>query len=111
MSGRLTEADLAAIEACERAATKGPWIWGGNSANGMPALLTAHKPLTIEARYYGADCVLSAGWMADINGKEADQVFIAHARQDIPALLAEVRRLRKAIATIRADKEATDDGA
>lgn len=31
----------------------------------------------------------------DCVGKEYDKEFIAHAREDIPALLAEIHRLRK----------------
>lgn len=41
---------------------------------------------------------LSLDWLASVEGSaipDADGDFIAHAREDIPVLLAEVERLRK----------------
>ncbi len=69
----MSEDELKAIEAREKAATKGPWTSNGTSVHGEPpmtAILTAH---------FG------------------NAEFIAHARKDIPALLAEVRSLRAAM--------------
>ena len=41
-------------------------------------------------------------WLADIDGdREANAAFIAHAREDVPALVAEVRRLRTENAALR----------
>src|SRR5437588_11480946 len=41
----------------------------------------------------------SPGWYAStrVDGSAEDRAFIAHARTDVPALLAEVRRLRALI--------------
>jgi hypothetical protein len=65
-------------ERCE-AATRGPWksyIEGREKMNGSSFIMTA-----------GEDIYLRGA-------TDADQDFIAHARQDIPTLLAEIERLR-----------------
>lgn len=36
----------------------------------------------------------------DLFTSDADAIFIAHAREDVPALVAEVRRLREALSEI-----------
>lgn len=66
-------------ERCERA-TKGPWI------------------SFVEGRDHTSGCsfIRTAGDDIELTGASADdQDFIAHARQDIPALIEEVCRLRK----------------
>ena len=66
-------------ERCERA-TKGPWI------------------SFVEGRDHtsGSSFIRTAGNDIELTGASADdQDFIAHARQDIPALIEEVCRLRK----------------
>ena len=73
--------DLSAIEARANAATAGPWDWSGTC-------------LGSELGGNRRDCI------AHIDGdhnmpSDADQDFIVHAREDIPALCAEVRRLRR----------------
>jgi hypothetical protein len=76
----LTEADLAAMEARASAATMGPWtsfVEGRDHSSGSSFVQTD-----------GEDIELS-------RASVADQDFIAHARQDVPRLVAEVRRLRK----------------
>lgn len=85
--------DLDPIQAREQAATPGPWhsadriIGGGNSG----------RPIAEMYRY-------SRYHRPDVDGE-----FIAHARADVPALLAEVRRLRavEAAAYAFADEMAT----
>jgi hypothetical protein len=89
-AGELTEADLAETEALLSAASPGPWFssvegrdhWSGNSI-----ILTG-----------GGDIELLT-YMPHVTGPDheqsiADQDFIAHARQAVPRLIAEVRRLR-----------------
>jgi hypothetical protein len=68
----MTPERLAEIRAREQAATKGPWsdwdsccVW-----------------------YKGSEVLCEV-----LTGESADQAFIAHARTDIPELLAEVERL------------------
>lgn len=69
---------------CE-AATPGPWrsfVEGRDHAAGSSFIMTG------EGASRGADIELTGV-------TDADQDFIASARQDIPKLLAEVERLRK----------------
>ena len=66
-------------ERCERG-TKGPWI------------------SFVEGRDHtsGSSFIRTAGDDIELTGASADdQDFIAHARQDIPALIEEICRLRK----------------
>lgn len=75
----LTEADLAEMEARASAATPGPW------------------KSFVEGRDHtsGSSFIQTDGEDIDLPGASvADQDFIAHARQDVPRLVAEVRRLR-----------------
>jgi len=61
-------------------ATRGPWrsyVEGREEMSGSDFIMTA-----------GEDIYLSGATVAD-------QDFIAHARQDIPRLVAEIERLRK----------------
>ena len=73
------------IEARCNAASSGPWISfieGIDHTSGSDFIMTG----TPEER--GEDIELSGA-------THEDQIFIAHARQDIPALIGEIRRLRK----------------
>jgi hypothetical protein len=76
----LTDDDLAAIEARCAAATPGPWkawIEGRDHFAGDSIITTANDDMYVSPPL------------------EADLDFIAAARQDVPRLLAEVRRLRR----------------
>lgn len=82
--------DLDAIERRVAAATPGPW-WTGRHIpgavfvaddSGSPRHILSISPGTI--------------------GTVADAAFTAHARQDLPALLEEVRRLRAALQDVAA---------
>jgi hypothetical protein len=73
----VTEQELKEIEARANAATKGPWV-NEKDANGFE-IWVAHP---------------NDGLVADALTLP-DTEFIAHARQDIPKLIAEVRRLRE----------------
>lgn len=80
----MTEIDLEAIEARANAATEGPWI--------------IKKSVMAEAEIVGNDgeAVVQADGETGVASFELkDGEFIAHARTDIPALIAEVRRLRE----------------
>ena len=74
-----TALDLDAIEARVNRATLGPWV--------------AHYPSYVVGSPPYKVCQLSDPWIDNTN-RAADAAFIAAARQDIPALIAEVRRLR-----------------
>jgi hypothetical protein len=80
----MTEQELQEIEQRAAAATPGPWRKGiGNSSREVCSQWPAPCHLIVEG--YNSD----------------DLKFCAHAREDIPALVAEVRRLRAALEEIR----------
>ena len=76
----VSEDEIAEIKGRCAAATPGPWasyVEGREQMSGSDFVRTA-----------GEDIYLTGATMAD-------QDFIAHARQDIPKLVAEIERLRK----------------
>lgn len=76
-----TVPDLDAIRARVEAATPGPWFaW----SRGVGWLIGLDPD---------ANQCIPGGFRTDI-AREADAEFIAHARTDVPALLAEVEQLR-----------------
>lgn len=78
------ELDLDAIGARAEAAAPGPWVVFGDAS------VVAPGP------GYGDDDLLH---IYDEGGHGSDEAtFIAHARTDVPALVAEVRRLRALVA-------------
>jgi methanogenic corrinoid protein MtbC1 len=79
----LSEDALDEMEQRERATTPGPWISyveGRDHNSGSSFIMTG----LAETR--GADIEL-------LGASIADQEFIAHAKQDMPLLISEVRRL------------------
>jgi len=87
----MTEAELSAIESRANAATPGPWVTACDAVGHEIAI--AHVFGSTE--YIYAD----VGFIASRRG---DAEFIAAARSDIAALVAEVRRLQSEL-----DKDAT----
>ncbi len=86
----LTDDDLDAIEGRSNAATKGPWqsyVEGRDHLGGSNVIVTG-----------GLDDRSPDIEIANVSN--ADQDFIAHSRQDVPRLVAEVRRLRAALKRI-----------
>lgn len=79
----MTEAELEAIEARANAATPGPWFDIDQFEEDYPVEIA----LTNDPGKYGHEQKRS-------EFTDADRDFIAHARTDIPTLVAEVRRLR-----------------
>lgn len=71
----LTEERIAEIRGREKAATRGPWAVQDKGA--IPLI-------------YGTD----GERVAKVIDHQDDAAFLAHAREDIPALLDEVERLR-----------------
>ena len=81
----LTDEELQRMRQRCAAATPGPWksyIEGRDHTSGSSFIMTS-----------GEDIELTGA-------TDADQDFIAHARQDLPQLLAEVQRLRQQITTL-----------
>lgn len=89
MTDPMSPERLAEFEAVEAAASAGPWVSHGWTADG-PQSVDGCSELMISV---------------DV-GDPADAAFIAMARNAIPELIAEVRRLRDAVAT-KAAKSAT----
>jgi hypothetical protein len=87
-----TNLDLDDIEARANAATKAPWF-ATKDDTGTPVVFVnrrSPKDVTYSSVLWNAD------WAT-----EADAEFTAHAREDVPALLSEVRRLRAELADAR----------
>lgn len=81
---KLTDKEIAEIKKRCSAASSGPWISyveGRDHTSGSSFIMTG------EGENRGEDIELTGA-------TTADQDFIAHARQDIPALLNEIERLR-----------------
>jgi hypothetical protein len=84
----MTELDLDEIEARANAATPGPW----------EAYFTLHgDPMVVEQGQGPFGAVTLPSTAPDDYGK-ANAEFIAHAREDIPALVQRVRELEQTLA-------------
>jgi len=77
----MTELNLEAIKARYKAATPGPWYPSTNFYSSVPTTIV-YKDLNQRRQ------TLAYGFLSD-----ADQEFIASAREDVPMLVAEVERL------------------
>lgn len=91
MSAPVDETRLAKIEVRANAATPGPW-----SPETLGAVLRS------DGRQLA--CVSVCG--DPPSTRDANAAFIAHAREDVPALVAEVRRLTDALAEAIAQRDA-----
>jgi hypothetical protein len=83
----ITEAELAAMKARLAATTPPPWqasFEGRDHYSGDSVIFTGGQEIYISAEDYRGG---GGHFCADLD-------FIAHARQDIPRLIAEVERLR-----------------
>lgn len=87
--------DLDVIEARERDATPGPWVECGHDRGVCQCRMVRDDNCTVALAVANTDenYTLGEGWLAERAKRNA--TFIAHARTDIPALVAEVRRLRE----------------
>lgn len=97
----MTDEERAAIRARAEAATPGPWECrnaGGTTHAGEVIRLhrvrraydpgpNGPSPLLAESNFHNLGC----------DQEDANMAFIAHAREDVPALLDEVERLREAV--------------
>lgn len=103
----MTDIDLAAIRARAEAATEGPWYW----RNTMDVLLLgARSKLVMGFRRFGmngaqpefrnSDNLMEPAGKANIYDYP-DAEFIAHAREDVPALLALVEQQQAALDAAR----------
>lgn len=109
----MTAERRAAIKARADAATPGPWVVSSEYASGVDL---GYKPDHERTWGYGCGndfvCDLNDGEYHEYHNKAeqlANASFIAHARQDIPDLLAEVERWQR-VARYLAKKLTHDDG-
>ena len=95
----MTEEQLQAIEERANAATPGPWDNRGDIV----------KDIAFEddVIFYAADSmgphIESGDWQTAVTQMRTDAAFIAHAREDVPALIAEVRALRSKLDAVPID--------
>ena len=106
----MTDEELREIEARAEAATPEPWREGntGRDDPGWVELDAGEDEGTGIAQVVngsGTGRIARArwSWISD-DDTRANTSFIAHARADVPALIAEVRRLQSALATARAEE-------
>src|SRR3990170_3096476 len=86
----MTLEELDAIQERVDAATEGPWVsrsWDDEMFMGVWGVRSRDRVLLAVCNCHASPAPT-----------DADTEFIAHSRTDIPALLAEVRRLREALA-------------
>lgn len=107
--------DLEPIEQREQQATAGPWQNGVNRDSQV--LRDDHMGQVVAMRQQGTQRIglgICRTWHPDhivsyvgLSRQEtiANAEFIAHARQDIPALVVEVKRLRARLAAVEGAKE------
>ena len=87
--------DLDAIEARCTAATPGPWQQCGAARGGCTCGMVWSEPadFVVAQGEKGERAGVFCGFDVDDETISANMRFVAHARSDVPALLAEVRRL------------------
>ena len=96
---------VAEIVSRHRAATPGPWrsmVEGRDHLAGESFIMTGPD----ENR--GPDLYLTWDPLPSEDDRRADQDFIAHARQDVPALTAEIGRLRDLLDLLPPDTEVSE---
>ena len=90
----MTDAELKEIEARCNATEEGPWDWAfDDDVQGLlDSLADTNNTLFIVLNSQEEAIAIEVRYSSDASPTMAR--FIAHARTDIPALIAEVRRLR-----------------
>jgi hypothetical protein len=88
----MTDEEIAAILARAEAATPGPW-----EADGVPYNISDPVIVALPGDVYIAQTVYDMQSGTIKHNVDEDTLFIAAARSDVPALVAEVRRLNTLI--------------
>jgi hypothetical protein len=98
MGDPLTPAELTAIEARASAATSGPWSVAENKYRDYAVAIPEPRfaAMWIVQGVYECDDPYD-DCQGNVLRALRDAEFIAHAREDVPRLVAEVRRLRAAL--------------
>ena len=98
--------ELDAIQRRADMATEGPWTWGEETdewGDCGPNLETVARGPFYSDGSQGAEETVIGSWGHDANGisvEDHDAEFIAHARTDVPTLLALVRELKARLAVV-----------
>lgn len=94
--------ELRAIEDRANEATPGPWVRGKKSWDGTDIATVTGPSVEEIVQEPTTFYAYPSGSFVDVDGMEANLEFIAHARQDVPALVAEVKRLTEILRATRA---------
>ena len=96
----LTDAELNEMERRAAAAAPAPWIAFMESrfGTGGASMIQVGQPSDVDDEIYVRRCIGSKQLASPNEQLDADIDFIAAARQDVPRLIAEVRRLRAVMA-------------
>lgn len=89
--------DIEPIRLLERATTPGPWKIGGRFRD---HLIDASFPVDVDGAPVDLPIFAAPQNDAGLNAFETNASFVVAARQDVPALIAEVDRLRAALEKI-----------
>lgn len=92
----MSDQDLVEIETRATAATMGPWH--------TALRLGTYRKMELRAIFGPNGTTLVPGTRPYATLQTADAEFVAHARTDVPRLLAEVRRLRAELAEGKHDR-------
>lgn len=102
----MTDLDLNAIQARADAATPGPWLIADTTDPTSDWYDEFDGPMVVDddsrPGFYSA---IAKDFCQGADDGVSDAVFVAHARTDVPALLAEVRHLRAAVARAEQDRD------
>lgn len=102
MSDALTPEHLAQIRSREQHATRGPWTWDSGRVpilcgrGGDPGAY--EYPVDVLCAEHHGECGCRSACTLELTVSPFDADFIAHARDDVRALIAEVDRLTAALA-------------
>jgi hypothetical protein len=93
--------DLDAVQARADAATEGPWAWeqtGDKDSSWAVGWVMDQDENPLSGRLETGEGIVVEGVCEGIAANPADGEFIAHARTDVPALVAELRVARELLA-------------
>lgn len=93
----MTDNDLKGVEERANAATPGPWNESKDSWDGTEYSVIRGPEGEIVLQEPTSFSVYPSASFVTAEGMEADIAFAAHAREDVPKLIAEIRRLRKLV--------------
>ena len=97
--------DLDAIKARAEAATPGPWRQEPDTFAGRVWVQRCAGGRWFNSKQADCEPLFAVRGGDAYKQREADAGFIAHARTDVPELVAEVERLREELAGVRVANE------